>query len=74
MRPIHVDHGGDRHLRLVFNHAVVSCRLAAGATCEDVARTLAGLSTRRYGKPIAINVILGSGVGDNFPVDKVCTV
>ena len=75
MRPIHVDHGGDRRLRFVFNHAVVSLGLTGDATFEDVARTLAGLSIRRYGKPIAIDVILGSGAGDNYSAaENVCNV
>jgi hypothetical protein len=74
MRPIHVDHGGDRRLRFVFNHAVVSFGLAADATCEDIAQTLAGLSIGRYGKPIAIDVVLGSGVEGNPSADNGCAV
>jgi len=63
MHPIHVDPAEEPRLRLVFENAVVSLGLASDATFEDVARSLARLSTRHYGKPVAIDVTLGSPVG-----------
>jgi len=62
MHPVHVDPAEDRRLRFVFNHAVVSLGLASDSTFEDVARALASLSTRHYGKPVAIDVTMGSPV------------
>jgi hypothetical protein len=64
MQPIHIDPAEDRRLRFVFENTVVSLGLASDATFEDIARSLARLSTRHYGKPVAIDVTLGSHVGD----------
>jgi endonuclease III-like uncharacterized protein len=64
MHPNHIDPAEDRRLRFVFNHAVVSLGLASDATFEDVARNLARLSTRHYGKPVAIDVLLGPRLAD----------
>jgi hypothetical protein len=53
----------DSRLRFVFDDVVVSCRLAADATLEDIARTLAGLPNQRYGMPLAIDVTLSPAAG-----------
>ncbi len=49
---------GAPHLRFVFGRRVVSCEIRVGATLEDVASTFARLGSRRYGKPVAINLTL----------------
>jgi|GEM_PF-2029467 hypothetical protein len=61
MQSIQVDHSGESCLRFVFNDSVVSLNLAANATFGEIARTLSGLSSRRYGNPVAIDVTLGCG-------------
>ena len=60
MRPIQADQREDSRLRFVFDDGVVSFGLAADVTFGDIARTLGELSSRRYGRPVAIDVTLGS--------------
>jgi hypothetical protein len=45
-------------LRFFFDDAVLSFSLAENSTFEDVARTLGGLASPRYGNPVAIQVTL----------------
>jgi hypothetical protein len=59
MHPSHLDHNQESRLRIVFSDTVVSFGLAASATIEDIARTLGGLSSQRYGPPVAIDITLG---------------
>ena len=58
MQSIQADHARDSRLRFVFNHSVMSFSVAPDATFGEVARTLGGLSSRRYGNPVAIDVTL----------------
>ncbi len=53
-----VAHAGDGRLRFVFDDAVVSFRLPANATLEDVARTWRELTPEHHGNPIAIDVTM----------------
>ncbi len=55
------ERAADSRLRLVFPDAVMSFSLAADATFEDVARRLRDMSIRRFGDPLAIDVIIASG-------------
>jgi hypothetical protein len=64
MYPIRLDNAGDNRLRFVFDDAVVSFRLAADATFEDVALTFDELAPQHHGNPVAIDVTLGSSQGD----------
>jgi hypothetical protein len=61
MQPNQIDHAGESRLRFVFDHAVVSCGLAADATVEDIAWTLGELTPLYPGNPIAIYVTLPAG-------------
>ena len=63
MQPVHLDHAEDGRLRFVFDDAVVSLRLAANATFEDIARTLEELAPQHYGGPLAIDVTVGAAAG-----------
>ena len=49
---------GGPSLRFVFGRNVVSREIRPGATLEDVASTFAELGSRRYGKPVSINLTL----------------
>ena len=60
MQPLQADRTGDSRLRFVFDDGVVSFGLAADVTFGDIARTLGGLSSRRYGSPVAIDVTLAA--------------
>jgi hypothetical protein len=66
MQPVKVDHAGGSRLRFVFDDSVVSFNLAADVTFGEIARTLSDLSNRRYGNPVAIDVILGSRDGGSL--------
>jgi hypothetical protein len=66
------DHVPDNRLRFVFDNTVVSYRVAANTTFEDIARRLGPLTRRHHGNPIAIDITLRSpkpgslpGMGDN---------
>jgi|HubBroStandDraft_1064217.scaffolds.fasta_scaffold00095_20 hypothetical protein len=64
MQPNCADQRPDNRLRVVFDDAVLSIDLAADATYEDIARTLAALALRHQGHPVAIAVTLpASAVG-----------
>ena len=63
MQPDQADHTGDSRLRFVFNDGVVSFGLAADVTFGEIAQTLDELSGRRYGRPVAIDVILAARGG-----------
>jgi hypothetical protein len=67
MQSIQVDHAGDNRLRFVFNHSVMSFSVAPETTFGEVARTLGGLSSRRHGNPVAIDVKL-KRCGVQFPL------
>ena len=54
----------DGRPRVVFNDTVVSFRVAANVTLGDIARRLDGLSSRRCGNPVAINITLMSRGAD----------
>jgi hypothetical protein len=58
MHHTQIDHASDRQVGFVFGDAVVSLDLAAGATFEDIARTLGELKAARRGNPVAIDVTL----------------
>jgi hypothetical protein len=59
---IQAEHGGgNRRLRLVFDNTVISINVAFDATLEDIARTFAKFSRRRYGHPVAIDITLAAG-------------
>jgi hypothetical protein len=45
-------------LRVVFDDQVLSFDLAADATLGEIARKLGRLPKRRYGRPIAVDVML----------------
>ena len=45
-------------LRFIFGGEVVSRDYPVGATLGDVAWTLRGLSSQRYGKPLAIDMTI----------------
>jgi hypothetical protein len=64
MQSIQVDHPRESRLRIVFSDTVVSFRLAAAATFEDVARTLDELPSHRYGHPVAIDITLSPELPD----------
>jgi len=66
MQPVQPYPAADSRLRFVFDDVVVFCRLAANATLEDIAWTLAGLSNQRRGMPLAIDVTLGPAAGRRF--------
>ncbi len=59
MYPIRMDNAGANRLRFVFDDAVVSFRLAAEATFEDIAQTFGELAPRHHGNPVVIDVTLG---------------
>jgi hypothetical protein len=63
MQPVQPHPAADSRLRFVFDDVVVSCRLAANATLEDIAWTLAGLSNQRHRMPLAIDVTLSPAAG-----------
>ena len=67
MQSIQTDHLKDNRLRFVFNHSVMSFSVAPDATFGEIARTLGGLSNRRYGNPVAIDVKLKRS-GVQFPL------
>ena len=69
MQSIQIDHARDSRLRFVFNHSVMSFSVAPDATFGEIARTLGGLSNRRYGNPVAIDVKLKRS-GVRFPLDR----
>jgi hypothetical protein len=64
MQSVRLYHAEDNRLRFVFDDAVVSFRLAANATFEDIARTLAELAPQHYGDPLAIDVTLAAPQDD----------
>jgi len=57
---------GNRRLRFVFDDAVLTFPLAAGATFEDIARTLAEVASRHAGEPVAIDITLPAPLGARF--------
>jgi hypothetical protein len=63
MQAVHLNHAEDSRLRFVFDGAVVSLRLAANATFEDIARTLEELAPQHYGDPLVIDVTLAAPPG-----------
>ena len=67
MQSIQADHAKDSRLRFVFNHSVMSFSVAPDATFGEIAQTLGGLSSRRYGNPVAIDVKLKRS-GVQFPL------
>jgi len=67
MQSIQIDHAKDSRLRFVFNHSVMSFSVAPDATFGEIAQTLGGLSSRRYGNPVAIDVKLKRS-GVQFPL------
>jgi hypothetical protein len=69
MQSIQVDHAKDNRLRFVFNHSVMSFSVAPDATFGEIARTLGGLSSRRHGNPVAIDVKL-KRCGCQFPLGR----
>jgi len=64
MQLVHPDHARIRRLRVVFGDTVLSCSLAADATFGELARRLEEPSSRRHGKPVAIDVTLYSPPAD----------
>jgi hypothetical protein len=66
MQPVKLHPAADSRLRFVFDDVVVSCRLAANATLEDIAWTLAGLSNQHRGVPLAIDVTLCPAADPSF--------
>jgi hypothetical protein len=57
---LHTDQTTLGRLRLVFDDRVISRRLRAHATFEDVAAALSELAPQRYGDPVAINVTMAN--------------
>jgi hypothetical protein len=55
---LHTDQTTRGRLRLVFDDRVISHRLRADATFEDVAAALRELAPQRYGDPVAIDVTM----------------
>lgn len=55
-----IDRDLDNRLRFVFGDTVVSYRVAADTTFEDIARRLGALAHRRHGHPVAIDITIGS--------------
>ncbi|MGB8843980.1 MAG: hypothetical protein WCC64_23265 [Aliidongia sp.] len=53
----------DRHLRFVFDDAVIFLNLAPDATFGDVARECADLALHHRGHPIAIDITLPARPG-----------
>jgi len=53
----------NRHLRFVFDDAVIFLSLAPDATFGDVARKCAGLALHHRGYPIAIDITLPARSG-----------
>jgi hypothetical protein len=47
-------------LRVVFDDAIISLNVAADANLEEISQTVGGLSTRRYGGVVAVQVILAT--------------
>ena len=64
MQSVQVDRPRESRLRIVFSDTVVSFRLAAAATFEDVARKLGELPRQRYGHPVAIDITLSQELPD----------
>lgn len=60
MQPNHLARAEDNRVRFVFDDAVVSFRLPASATFEDVARTWGEFTPQHHGNPIAIVVTMAA--------------
>jgi hypothetical protein len=56
MLPLRTNRNSDSRLRVVFDDAVVSLRLAPDATLADAARTLGELAPHHRGDPVGLDV------------------
>jgi hypothetical protein len=56
MLPLRTNSTSDSRLRVVFDDAVVSLRLAPDATLADVARALGELPSRHRSDPVGVDV------------------
>lgn len=63
MLPLRTNSTRDSRLRVVFDDAVVSLRLAPSATLADVARTLGELTPRHRGGPFGVDVRFAGPAG-----------
>lgn len=59
MQPVPMNNAADGRLTFVFEDEVVSFRLDANATLEDIAHRLRELELQHYGDPLAIDITLG---------------
>jgi hypothetical protein len=57
MQHLQTDRTGHDHLRIVFNDRVIFLPLGNRATIGDVAQSLRDFVPRRYGNPVAIDVM-----------------
>lgn len=63
MLPFRTRNFRDSRLRVVFDDAVVSLRLAPDATLVDVARALGALTPRHPGGPLSVDVRFAAPAG-----------
>jgi len=64
MPSAHANPTDDCRLRIVFDRQVLSFGIAAGATFGDVARKLRALPRKKYGEPLAANVMVAGRAMD----------
>lgn len=63
MLPLRTNSARDSRLRVVFDDAVVSFRLAPDATLVDVARALGALTPHHPGSPVSVDVRFAAPAG-----------
>ncbi len=64
MQTVQAHHPDESRLRFIFYDTVVSLSLATEVKLAEIAEKRGTLSTRGYGRPIAIDITLGSREGE----------